>query len=359
VESTYLRLLEESGPQGYNYFYVILKEGDDIRGLLYCQHKTIELGKDFRAHTHSDKLWEKVKVALTKFAFNRINHEMLICGNVLLTGEYGIRLDQDLKPDSSELIPEILNEVRQYIRKYKKKRIQSTLLKDFYTDGPLKDMNFPAKSYTRFKVQPDMIVTIRENWQSYDDFLATVKSKYRVKFKKVKKKGKDLSFLTMDEEQALKYNSEMYSMYKDTADRAAFSMFLLDENYFGRLKQTFGDKLILRGVFLGDQMVAFFTYLRNDKIGDAHFLGYNVQLNGRYQIYFNILLKLLETAIEDGAKYLNLSRTALEIKSSVGADPYDMEVQLQYHTSWINKFLPYLLSKFVPETKWQPRSPFK
>ncbi len=359
ASSDYLRLLEKFGPIDYSYYYALLKKDNRIVGLIYCQHKPLELHKDFRVHTHSDGIYEKIKVKITKTLFRLVRNDILICGNVLLTGEYGIRIDETVEVNNNELVTQVLEKIRTFIKKHHKVKIKSTLLKDFYIAGPLRKQEFKSNAYTNFKVQPDMIITIRKEWKSYDDYLASVKSKYRVKFRKVKKKGSELNFRLLSTADAAKYNTVMYNMYKEISERATFNMFLLDENYFLKLKETFEDNLILYGVFHGDELVAFFTYLRNGKVGDAHFLGYKPEINNKYQIYFNILLRLIETAIEDKADYLNLSRTALEIKSSVGAEAYDMEVHLHYHIGWINKLLPFLLGKFVPENKWLPRSPFK
>jgi len=355
----YLQLLERSGPIGYKYYYVLVRKRGIVQALLYCQHKTINLREDYRFHTHSDRFIDKLGVSITKFLFSFVKHEMLICGNVLLTGEYGIRIESGLQGEINKLVPAVLEEVRSFVKEKTGKRIKSTLLKDFYLEGPFKSQVYKADNYTNFSVQPDMVLNVDKAWDSYQDYLSAVKSKYRVKFKKVKKKGKDLEFRVLSTEEAQQYNSEMYAMYKDTADRASYSMFVLQEPYFAELKETMGPKMILTGVFLENKMVAFFTYVKNKNLGDAHFLGYNVQLNTKYQIYFNILLQLIETAIDEGADYLNLSRTALEIKSSVGAVPYDMEVHLQYHNSFINRFARSILSKFVPETEWQQRMPFK
>ena len=359
ASSNYLSLLEKFGPIGYSYYYALLKKDNKVVGLIYCQHKPLELHKDFRVHTHSDALYEKIKVKVTKALFKLVRNDILICGNVLLTGEYGIRLDESIEEDQNKLVTQVLEKIRAFIKKHHKIKIKSTMLKDFYISGPLKQQEFKSSAYTNFKVQPDMIITIRKEWKTYDDYLASVKSKYRVKFKKVKKKGSGLSFRLLSTDDVTKYNTAMYNMYKEISGRATFNMFLLDENYFLKLREAFSDNLILYGVFLNDEIVAFFTYLRNGKVGDAHFLGYIPELNNKHQIYFNILLRLIETAIEDGVDYLNLSRTALEIKSSVGAEAYDMEVHLHYHIGWINKLLPFLLGKFVPENNWLPRSPFK
>lgn len=359
VQSKYLGLLESSGPIGFRYFYVFIRQAGRIIGLVYCQNKHINLNSDFRVHAHGDGLWEALKVRCTKLLFSRVRHEMLICGNVLLTGEYGIRLNGTFGQLSHDLIPPILDEVVAYARRKLNIKINSTLLKDFYQEGVLKKISFHGEGYTKFAVQPDMVINLDKEWRSYSDYLSSVKSKYRVKFKKVRKRGQSLVFRELDTDEARSYNNAMYKMYKDTADRATFSLFLLAEDYFSQVKATLNDEMKLVGVFLNEKMVAFFTYVRNGEQGDAHFLGYDVQLNAKHQIYFNILLRLVETGIEDGVKYLNLSRTALEIKSSVGAEPHAMDVHLKYHNKTVNKFLPSLLGRFVPEQEWQPRSPFK
>lgn len=173
------------------------------------------------------------------------------------------------------------------------------------------------------------------------------------------KKAKALEFRELSLEEVELYNDEMYALYKATADRALFSLFTLDPKYFLDLKRTLQDKLILTAVFLENKVVGFYTFVDNGKIADAHFLGYDVNLNSKHQLYFNILLRLLNTGIEKGVSFLNLSRTALEIKSSVGAEPLEMSIFLRSENKIINRFLPAILDKTVPKNEWQPRSPFK
>jgi len=81
ASSSYLNLLEEAGPIDYSYYYVIIKNQEEVLGLIYCQHKPLELHKDFRVHSHSDSLYEKVKVAITKSLFKLVKNDILICGS--------------------------------------------------------------------------------------------------------------------------------------------------------------------------------------------------------------------------------------------------------------------------------------
>jgi len=92
---------------------------------------------------------------------------------------------------------------------------------------------------------------------------------------------------------------------------------------------------------------------------DSHFIGFNKSLNGKYQIYLNILLDLVKDAIEEEAISLYYFRTALEIKSSVGAEPYDMSCYFRHTNPMINRLVRYPFKSFVPTQNWKQRHPFK
>lgn len=355
LQQDYLELLEEHGPIGYRQFYAILKRDKTIIANFYFQLKRFDLNKDYRIHTHSKNFLPRLWVSVQKFLFSFIKRDMLICGNVLLTGNYGVSRSDD---QNEIKIDQILKTVSAYLKAEKGVTISYYLLKDFFKETQA-DIFSRSESVHGFSVQPTMIMDFDPEWNEFSDYLAAVKSKYRVKFKKVMKKGKDLEFIDMDEDMARKYNPEMYKMYKSTADRAAFSLFTLSPEYFSELKASLKDDLELTGVFLEGKLVAFFSFVSDGKNADAHFLGYNTALNNKYQIYFNILLRLVEKAIIHKAGHMNLSRTALEIKSSVGAKAHPMQVYFKHKNALINQLVPWVMKTFVPEEEWLPRNPFK
>ena len=360
LRSSYLGLLEQHGPLGYHYYYALTKKDGIPVGITYFQRKVVDLSKDFRIHSHSKNIFAKLRVQFLKWFFRFLKSDLLIMGNVLLTGEYAFHFSQDVNQRELNHILEItIKEVKAFIWNHSKRKIKTTLIKDFYTGDTFKKMAFNLEGFTEFHVQPDMIIKIRDDWSSYDDFLSSVKSKYRVKFKKVVSKSKTMEFREMDTDQLKIHNDAMYALYEATADRALFSLFKLSNPYFRELKSAMPDAVTIYGVFLENRLVGFYTFIQNGDFGDAHFLGYDVTLNSKHQLYFNILLRLINLAILKKVKYLNLSRTALEIKSSVGAEPYDMNIYMNYHQSFLNARLPWILDKIVPKNNWQQRSPFK
>lgn len=357
--SNYLSLLESHGPYHYEYYYAVIFNLEDFPiAIYYFQKKKIHLYRDFRIHTHSNKFWDKFRIGFLKRFFKFINYELLVSGNVLLTGEYAFGAIED-REQTTQIQDFVFDSVLKFIKKEKGVKIQGILAKDYYTNESINKQVFNASGFYGFEVQPGMILNLKENWESFDDYINAVKSKYRVKFKKVKKKAAGLDFIELDESMAQQYNDQMYSLYKATADRATFNLFLLDKNYFSKLKSTLKDKLHLIGVFQGETLLAFYTFVNDHGHGDAHFLGYDVKQNAKFQLYFNILLKLVELAITERVKSLNLSRTALEIKSSVGAEPMTMKVYLKGTNRIINSILPWILNRVVPKNNWEQRRPFK
>jgi len=63
--------------------------------------------------------------------------------------------------------------------------------------------------------------------------------------------------------------------------------------------------------------------------------------------------------IEYQFKKIIFGRTALEIKSSIGAEPIMMSGFIFHTNSFINKFMPKIFPKLEPTLAWQQRHPFK
>lgn len=358
ADPDYLNLLEDAGPYSFKYCYAIIYQNDRAVAAIYFQYKRIELSKDLRLHTHSHNWFEKLSVSVKQTFLKLINQNLLICGNVLLTGEYCFGTDRAFSLNE-EILEEVLAAAKKFIKNHWGVTIHSILCKDFFVEGLHKEHSFNLDSFTEFKVQPAMIMNLDPSWETFDDYLQAVRSKYRVKFKKVIKQGSAIEIRSLNEEDMIEYNDRIYELYSSTADRALFSLFKLDQNYFKKLKKCFGDQLIINGMFLENKLIGFYTFVQNLNHGDAHFIGYDVSLNSKYNIYFNILLGLIKEAIQTKSRFLNLSRTALEIKSSVGAEPHEMNIYLRHENALINKMLPFALARIVPKNDWEPRSPFK
>jgi hypothetical protein len=124
------------------------------------------------------------------------------------------------------------------------------------------------------------------------------------------------------------------------------------------LKRRLGDRFRLWVYIENDQVISFFTVIEDGEWLDAHFLGYDPGVNKRYHLYHHMLLTMIDLAARRGFRKLQLSRTATEIKSSVGAAGVPMWAYMRHTRPWVNVLFPHIYRFFQPDLSWVPRSPF-
>ena len=92
---------------------------------------------------------------------------------------------------------------------------------------------------------------------------------------------------------------------------------------------------------------------------DTYFLGYDESIQRDKMLYLNMLYDMIAYSINQGFKEIVFARTALEIKSSVGAKPVKMYGLITHSNALINKNIGKLFDYLEPKTDWNERNPFK
>lgn len=358
----YLRFAESNTPSGMHMRYGIFYLNDEPAGTLILQIKKIALGESLTVQPTKKSITSKLVQGVKSGIAKTITFNTLIVGNLFLTGQYSFYFkDQEvpfykrfaLLEKSLGLITELLDQDGL--------KVGSVLMKDFYdynavTKSPIGN----SSSFTECKVQPDMVLEVPDSWSSFEDYLAALKSKYRVRLKRALKKADAIERKVLSIEDLKVYEERIHSLYLQTALQANFNLFILPKDYFRQMKIHLADQIDVFGYFLDGELIGFYTVIYDKEFVDAHFLGYDKSKNGQHQSYLNMLIDILKAGLEHGAKEIHFSRTALEIKSSMGAQPQEMVFYLRSQRQWQNKsLLPKMLDIFVPEEKWEPRSPFK
>jgi hypothetical protein len=284
--------------------------------------------------------------------------KILISGNTFISGEHGvfIKNNQDKKIIIKELAKAILHFMNS--DKNLKKEIDAFLLKDFINESlfitdELKDYN-----YHPFSVEPNMKFDLNENWQTFDDYLAAMKTKFRVKAKKALSLSTDIKIENVTSENIANQLPEMTSLYKKVSSNADFNLGDFNLETYRDFKEKLGENYILKTYWLNNKIVGFVSGVINQNSLDAHFVGIDYQLNREYAIYQRMLYDYVEIAISKKLKIINFGRTASEIKSSVGAQAQDLTMYVRHKKSITNRILKLFLQRIQP-TPFQEKSPFK
>lgn len=365
LQSTYLQMLEDFPPEKMSFRYVVFYEDNQPIGIAYNQVFRLNVEDSMQKNTEEEEqnsncIITAISNAVKKWLIKRADFNLLICGNLLLTGEYGFHFNTNIAPNLAAALVQDSIDTLQHILDKEQTKISIHLLKDYKVEAAdLLKNTLQKETYHPFLMQPSMHMDIRPNWDNFENYLGDMSSKYRVRAKRARKKGKAIVKKELSLEEIEANEQRIHELYKTIADGAGFNAFLLHPQYFTELKRSLGDRYKLTAYFIDDKLVAFYTAIFNYDEMDAHFLGVDGQYNREHQVYLNILYDLVNRAIEGGSKHIDFARTALEIKSSVGAVAQDMLCFFKHRSTLSSKILPYVFDSLNPKEEWKPRSPFK
>lgn len=361
LQRDYLAVLESHPPQGMRFGYLVFYRGDLPVGVALCQIKFFKGDDNISEEAHETKdpcFFTGLTKWMKRWVAGKLAADILICGNMLLTGEHGYWFDHNqIQPDKAVvLLEEALNFVLRTADR-SPNPMPVILIKDIEPRHRQQGQYLVNKNYTEFEIQPNMVLPLP--FQDFDAYLAAMSTKYRTRAKRAFKKAAGIQkkeLVLSDIQQEL---PRMYALYREIANTAGFNMVDLNEHYLLALKREMPQVFRLFGYYQDGKLLAFFTTIQNGTELEAHFLGYDKAYNHDLQLYLNILYDIVRIGIEAGSQRIVFARTALEIKSSIGAVPEVLFCYLRHRNHLVNKFSGTLLDYLKPVEEWQPRHPFK
>src|SRR5690606_34212670 len=107
-----------------------------------------------------------------------------------------------------------------------------------------------------------------------------------------------------------------------------------------------------------DRWVGFAAAVIAPRSLEALVVGLDYDVNLTYAVYENILYDYIAQGIEHGVECVHLGRTALEIKSTLGARPEHLPILVRHRSAVFNVLLGRAL-RLVRPPAWIQRRPFK
>ncbi len=364
LQRTYLRLLEKHPPQGMQFCYLVFYREKDPVGVAIgqIQHfradQSINLEEDKRSG---------VPCFFTAFAnylkglfARQVEFKTLINGNLLLTGEHGAYFKSEYvdRKKAFVLLEEGLSYAAEWLNA-RKISIMATLIKEFYPGVQEHTSGLTNKNYNEVCIQPNMVMKIPPHWTSFDDYLEDLTSKYRVRTRRALKKKQDLEFRELSLQEIQDNLDRLYELYMGIAENSGFNVINLNRQYLAALKEQLPERFRLYACHDNGELIAYYTTIHNGQELEAHFLGFDRKYNRSHQLYHNILYAILQEGIDLRVEKIIYARTALEIKSSIGAVPVDMYCYFRHRNSFSNRFLSPILDYLKPDDNWEQRHPFK
>lgn len=354
LDTPYLSAIENSLGNVMDFRYIIFFEQGDPIGFSYCQVHPFSAKESIKSFREGQCSQSFVKAVLAHW----VDFTALVPGNLLLTGQCGYYF----KPEHQRNAISILNSAWIDLFEIEQKKLNASILfvKDFPDDSCTTEIDFLRNSeFFQFKVQPSMVLEINSRWQEFSDYLSALKSKYRIRVKQARKRGERLETrnITLGD---LEMNSNQFqALLNNVLEESDFRIVNFDVNYLIEVKRQMPHSFKIRGYFLNETLVGFMTFfIQNEKML-AHFTGFDVLQNKQIDLYLNMLLDLVDQAIIFRLSEVDFSRTALEIKSSIGAVPRPMTNFIRHRSRARHKLLPNIFSTLYTPDDWVQRRPFR
>jgi len=358
LKKAFLRALEHSCPKNITPTYAGVFKAEMLVGILIIQRVEMYLEDIFR-NANDTYFIRKSKQIFS----NAVKGNALIVGSIMHTGQHGLYFKKEAinYQEYLQQLSLVIDKIKSQIKQNHKKKIRLIAFKDYFEEDAIHDNEvfFKNEKLYKVQVQPNMVFNILDSWKTLEDYTAAFTKKYRDRYKSARKKRTKIEKRELDVVTLNILQDKMFQLYKNVSDNARVNTFILSNNHFVTLKKELKNNFKVFGYFIDKELVGFFTLILNNKSLETYFLGYNHKHQQQYQMYLNMLFDMAQFGIENNFSQIVYARTAMEIKSSIGAKPKPMSIYIK-HTNFIANAMLKLIFKYLnPDTNWVERHPFK
>ena len=353
LSSDYLEILEKSAPENMICHYIGFFRAKELVGIALSQF--LDLIK-LESFGERDKC---IKTSIRNSLFKNFCSHVLIIGNNMLTGQNAYAFSDRIDKNTALLCLQTASKKLETIFKNKGQKVHITSFKDFPQEETEIFQNAGFQDYFQFSTQPNMIFAIPTHWKTEQDYIHALSKKYRDQYKRARKKAEKVVKIKMHLKDIIKHEETIYDLYFHVAKNAHFNTFFLAKNHFRSLKEILKDQFLFYGYFLDEKLIGFNTIIKNGEVMDTYFLGYDKSIQREKMLYLNMLYDIIAYSINKGSKEIVFARTALEIKSAVGAKPKEMFGYMKHSNPILDRFMEKLFCYLEPKVVWKERNPFK
>ena len=344
ISSSCVEILEAEHENEIEPLYIIIKDNATVVGIVYA-HLFLINGNKLKEYINNGNSSFSILNEIKKCLANQLNVKVGFLGNVFLSNEESCKLD------SSSITQVHLPKILELITSETEARF--VLIPETYEDSvPL------IKSYTKkIFIEPDMQMFIPNTWNSFDNYLDAISSKYKKRYRKIIKKSSVLEKRNLSHSDLKRESNAMKRLFDNVFYKSKFNAAKFNTDVFYDLKLV-KENVSIFGYYLDDKLVGFTSEICSNGVLYSHFVGIDYKYNNDYEIYNRMLYEQIKFAIDNKLTLIKFGRTASEFKSTIGAVPYKGYGYIYHPSKAVIKTVSPILSLLKPKD-WTQRNPFK
>ncbi len=289
----YLRVLEEAGPDNLRPCYALIFREKEPVAAVAAQSVTVSLARLRKKVSSNGRL-------------DRLEEKMLVCGNLLSWGMHGISFAPNV--DHQPLWPAVAEAL------YRLRRVNKlfgdtafVMVKDITDPHASAATALSRFSYRELETEPNMVLDISPQWKSYDDYLASLTSRYRKQARQIEKEVTAAGCAVEDiETDEIARNAELlHALYLQTHKNARLRLVTLPVAFLPTLARELGDDMRFTVLRKDDQLLGFVTTVKDGDTAVGYYIGFDRKANADIPIYFRLLQSVVGHALALGCKRLS------------------------------------------------------
>ncbi len=257
---------------------------------------------------------------------------MRVCGSPISNGECGVHFDPALPAAAQRLVfARIAEEVLRAGG-----RGPAYFFKEFPDEAVaeyasvLEDLGFfplDSESGTRLAIP----------WETFDDYIGAMRTKYRHQLKKDQKAGAGLEFALLDCFADLAPRAT--ALYRNVVAHATATLQVADERFFAAVSDFEQARLLVARVRGSGELVGINLLLFGDAVMHNVYVGFDYEQNKKYRIYFNLFEQSLRAAMERKCRLAYFGQTSYDFKARLGANPFPLTAYMKHRIGYVHKML--------------------
>lgn len=332
VSYDYLKAIEESSISDYSYYYILVYENNELIASMPAF-----ITNDFCLDTPLLGFIKKKCEAIRKIAPKFMKKRVLFCGCCI--AEYNtFNFKQDIQ--KNQVIDLMLSEIDKLS---KIKKANFVIFKDFVSvDSDVQDILRKNKFFDVYSL-PSTFVEV--NCSSFETYMKNLKKKYRQNMRnKINQSCKCglVEYEVLDSYEDIA--EELFSLYKNTYDKAPVKFERLEKDFFiniGRHMEGKTDVIIARK----DSKIIGFMLLVNSEDSCVNVrMGMDYNYAHEHHLYYMLLYKNIDYAIERNMKKLYLSQTTYRPKLELGAQLVSLVGFVRHRNYILNNLFKFLFN---------------
>jgi predicted N-acyltransferase len=207
------------------------------------------------------------------------------------------------------------------------------VIRDFLTSERTRFDSLLTSGYNLVSNMP--LARIRIRWRSYDEYLASMRARYRKDVKRrlmsAERRGQKVSTITAFGCDAALWVRQVRTVFEHTK---GFKREVISSDYYEHMDRNLGDKSVLVAAMREGRFVAHGMVLHDDTATIATYFGRDP--GAANQEWFQLVNEVIRIGIDRKSEFINLGLGSYDAKTNVGADIEPLYVYSKSTVPFVN-----------------------